>query len=249
MQKIESPQNDTFKTLLSLTTSKGLKAEGLFLLSGEKLIGEFLRRPHLGIAYELTTPAMTPFVDPVQAPGMKSVQFSSELFAQLDVVGTHSNILVLEQPPIEILEAGSINNYAAQGLEVVIPVGDPGNLGALIRSCEAFSVPRVILTSEAAHPFLPKTVKASAGSVLRMPMTFGPPLSQFPDACIALDMDGTPLADFIWPMNGLLVVGEEGVGIDAQQFSQRVRIPTQGVESLNAVVAASIALAHRAMQK
>ena len=39
---IESPQNDTFKKLLSLTSSKGLKDEGLFLLSGEKLIRDTL---------------------------------------------------------------------------------------------------------------------------------------------------------------------------------------------------------------
>jgi TrmH family RNA methyltransferase len=142
--------------------------------------------------------------------------------------------------------------YAPQGIDVVMTLGDPGNLGALIRSCEAFAVPRIILTKEAAHPFLPKTVKASAGSVLRLPITYGPTLSEFPASCIALDTEGVSIDDFTWPKNGLLIIGEEGQGFGKgdssgrKTFEKRVRIPTKSVESLNVVVAASIALAHLA---
>jgi TrmH family RNA methyltransferase len=128
-------------------------------------------------------------------------------------------------------------------MELVVPIGDPGNLGALIRSAEAFGVTRAVLTSEAAHPFLPKAVKASAGSVLRLPMARGPALHQFPDTCIALDMGGTDIDKFIWPKNAMLAVGEEGKGLGKAHFKKRVHIATAGVESLNAVVAASIALA------
>jgi RNA methyltransferase, TrmH family len=80
-------------------------------------------------------------------------------------------------------------------------------------------------------------------------MARGPGLNEFPANGIALDMDGEPLDDFTWPENGLLVVGEEGSGLGNATFKQRIRIPTQGVESLNAVVAASIALAHRRWKK
>ena len=62
MLKIDSAQNETFKKLFSLTTSKGLKKEGLFLLSGENLIREFLRRPNLKIHYELITAKMKPLI-------------------------------------------------------------------------------------------------------------------------------------------------------------------------------------------
>jgi TrmH family RNA methyltransferase len=150
---------------------------------------------------------------------------------------------------MDVLESNALAGYAPRGIEVVMPVGDPGNLGALIRSCEAFAVPRAILTQEAAHPLLPKAVKASAGSVLRLPMLHGPALFEFPDSCIALDTDGTPLDDFDWPANGLLVVGEEGPGFSAKKFKRRIRVPTQNVESLNVVVAASIALAHKAHRR
>ncbi len=241
---IESRSNPTYKKLLSLTTSKGLKEEGLFLLSGEKLIREFLAKPTLKIVGEIAAPRHEHLTT---QPDL--FDLSAPLFAEIDVLGTHFNILVLEQPPIPSLLAEDLAAYAPQGIEVVAPVGDPGNLGALIRSCEAFSVPRVILSREAAHPFLPKTVKASAGSVLRMRLARGPELAAFPASCMALDPRGMSLDDFKWPQNGLLLLGEEGQGLGAAKFPVRLRIPTTGVESLNAVVAASIALSRMAAKK
>jgi TrmH family RNA methyltransferase len=243
MLEIASTQNETYKKFLSLTSAKGLKKEGLLLLSGEKLVREFLDKPRLKIVFEAVAPRMKPVAE---LSGAKMVELASELFAQIDVLGTHSNILVLEQPKVETLGGRDLAIHKPQGIEIVLPVGDPGNLGALIRSCEAFAVPRVILTKEAAHPFLPKAVKASAGSVLRVPLIQGPSLPEFPDDCIALDMDGVPINEFQWPHDGLLIVGEEGAGFAAKTFNRRVRIPTEGVQSLNVVVAASIALANRA---
>jgi tRNA G18 (ribose-2'-O)-methylase SpoU len=244
MLEIASAQNTTFKKLLGLTQAKGLKKDGLFLLSGEKLVEEFLKKPQLKIIHEIVTPRLKPLA---KTSGFKPVQLAADLFAQLDVLGTRFNILVLEQPKVETLK--DLSNYKPRGIELVLPVGDPGNLGALIRSAEAFGVKRVILTQEAAHPFLPKAAKASAGSVLRMPLLRGPALSDFPDDCIALDMDGTPIDKFDWPANGLLAVGEEGAGFGAKKFNRRVNIPTQGVQSLNVMVAASVALASLAARK
>ncbi len=233
---IESPHNDTYRRLLSLTSSKGLKEEGLLLLSGEKLIREFLKKPNLTIVHEIPLPGKEPLTD------VKPIHLSSALFANIDVLGTHFNILALAQPPLPMLPASAIEAYQPRGIELVAPLGDPGNLGALIRSCEAFGVPRVILTQEAANPFLPKAVKASAGSVLRVPLAKGPALADFPARCMALDTQGQSIDDFEWPPGGLLLVGEEGPGFSLRKFPVRLRIPTKGVESLNAVVAASIAL-------
>ncbi|MDE2030114.1 MAG: RNA methyltransferase [Alphaproteobacteria bacterium] len=234
---IESARNGTFKKLLSLTASKGLKEEGLFLLSGEKLVREFLKKPNLGVVHEIVAPGGA-----VLTEEAKTIRLAAPLFAEMDVLGTHFNILVLEQPAMPVLTAADMASYVPHGIELAAPVGDPGNLGALIRSCEAFGVSRVILPREAAHPFLPKCVKASAGSVLRALLACGPALSDFPPSCIALDPRGTPIDAFAWPENGLLVVGEEGPGLGNNAFPTQVRIPTKTVESLNVVVAASIAL-------
>ena len=242
MLTIDSAQNATFKKLLSLTTAKGLKKEGMFLLSGESLVREFLKSPNLKIHYEIVTAKQKSLVKPSDT-GAKIIQLPALLFDQINVVGTGFNILVLQQPSIEKLEAAELKNYKPNGMELVAPIGDPGNLGALVRSAEAFGVTRVLLTEEAAHPFLPKAVKSSAGSVLRMPMARGPALDKFPASCIALDMGGTPIDSFEWPKNAMLVVGEEGKGLGDAKFKQTISIPTRGVESLNAVVAASVALA------
>lgn len=239
MQDITSAQNDSFRKYLSLTAAKGLKQEGLFLLSGEKLAREFLAKPGLKIIHELVPPGAQPWTE---APALR---LTRALFDEIDVLGTHTNILVLEQPAIATLEARELAAYKPQGIELVAPIGDPGNLGALLRSCEAFGVKRVILTQEAAYPFLPKAVKASAGSVLRLDIRRGPPLADFPEHCIALDASGQSINDFTWPKSGLLVVGEEGAGLGSKRFATRLAIATEGVESLNAVIAASVALALR----
>ena len=205
---IESAQNETFKKLLSLTSSKGLKDEGLFLLSGEKLIREFLKKPHLKIVYEILAPNQAAL-----AEGVKTVELASLLFAQVDVLGTHFNILVLEQPPLPVLTAADLASYVPGGIELVAPIGDPGNLGALIRSCEAFAVPRVILSREAAHPFLPKAVKASAGSVLRVALARGPALAEFPARCIALDLHGTSIDESGVAQTRVVIGGRRRAGI------------------------------------
>ena len=60
MLEIKSSQNTTFKKLLGLTTAKGLKKDKLFLLSGKKLIEEFLAKPHLKIINEIVTSRLKP---------------------------------------------------------------------------------------------------------------------------------------------------------------------------------------------
>ncbi len=230
--RLESPSNNVFKKFLSLTTAKGLKAEGLFILSGEKLVREFLKKPHLEIDAEIL-PLETEAVSKA-----KSVfELTPPLFQQLDVLGTHSPLLVLRQPPIADFDP----RIPPRRLEVICPLGDPANLGAIIRSAEAFGASRLILTSEAAHPFLPRSVKASAGSVLRLPLCRTGSLKELGGDLIALDQTGTPLSEFPWPENCRLVVGEEGPGLKGMKFRHTLSIPTISVESLNAVVAASLA--------
>lgn len=233
---ITSPTNSLFKKILSLTESKGLKNEGIFILSGKNLVQEFLRRPILPIESEVYCEGQTP-----QLELKKQVQLSKELFKLIDVMGTHSPILVLQQPELKNWNP----EKSVAGLTLLTPLGDPSNLGALIRSAEAFSVAKVVLLRESANPFLPRSVKASAGSVSRITMEKGPSLHElenFPGELIGLEMKGRSLAGFKWPEKSLLLIGEEGAGLPELSRLQRISIPTQKVESLNATVAASIAL-------
>lgn len=283
---LSSRQNSLFKMWMSLHESRGIKKEQMFLLMGSKLVTEFLKDPKLKILFELRTPDQESVLkkDELESylkknPFPKSYELSSILFNELDNLGTHSNILVLELPHLK--------NWSPEerpdGLEVIIPLGDPANLGALIRSCQAFGVKKIILSSESAHPFLPKSIKASSGAVLNSPIFWGPSLIQIKEfsstetSLIFLDMNGKSIRYFKWPRDCRLFLGQEGPGIgfipyqnndlnekSAQSLREinrtnldsrkpssslhHIRIETQGVESLNATVAASIALFSYSME-
>lgn len=236
MSEITSRTNPRFKRWLSLTESKGIRKEGLCLLSGKKLVNELLQsRPELVV--EILLP---PKGDALNAFDGPQVRLTSELFKEIDVIGTRS--------PIAVVKTSNIPEWQqteTRGLEVIAALSDPGNLGGLLRSAHAFGVRRVILTEESASPFLPKTLRASAGISLNMEFAYAPSIKnlELKNSAIGLDMDGEDLNSFSWPANSLLVLGEEGQGLPDQLNLQRLKIPMRaGTESLNAMVAASIAM-------
>ncbi|HQR47396.1 MAG TPA: RNA methyltransferase, partial [Thermoanaerobaculia bacterium] len=134
-------------------------------------------------------------------------------------------------------------------------IQDPPNVGATLRSAEAFGVAAALLTPDCASPFSPKSVRASALSALRLPIATG----VSPDDAAAWAAEsgavmagaetrgGEPPAVLSGIRPLVLVVGSEGRGISPAleaRLSRRVTIPLAGrVESLNAAVAAGILLA------
>lgn len=243
MIQIGSAGNEHFKRWRDLSSSKGIRKHGEFILMGEKLIEEFRHQPgDWKIRAEILTEGLTSLWpeqdrDP-RTP--KRYLLAKELFKEVDVMGTHFNLLVLETPTWT--DANLAN--PAQGLELVCPLGDPSNLGAIVRSALAFDVAALILTSESANPLHPKAVKASAGAVLKTKFLKGPSLKDYRAAGEnwALDMKGDSVGELKWPRNLRLIVGEEGPGLPELSDIRRISVPTKSVESLNAAVAASIAL-------
>lgn len=249
---IESPANTTFKRLKTLLTSKGIKLEGECLLSGEKIIHERLRNPggsHLTIK-SVISPVSRPTDLDLSTLGadVSEIEISDVLFRELDELGTHRSMLLIAvtPPPERELLA------APKGLELVCPVGDPQNLGAIARSAKAFGVERLLLTSESANPYLPKALKASSGALLDLQLARVPDLktciqswASGPDTVgkiFGLDMDGVNLTDWTAPENFFLICGEEGQGLPDLPGIQKISIAMRGIESLNAAVASSIAL-------
>ncbi|MES3038552.1 MAG: RNA methyltransferase [Bdellovibrionota bacterium] len=232
MKKLSSASNADFKDLKALFSSRGIKRQQRFLLMGEKIIQEFLVNPSMEILGEVRTEKLFPVTKSEQ------LILDTELFNDLDEVGTHYNILVVALPEIPEHQP----ELEVEGLEVVTPLGDPNNLGALIRSAVAFGSKKIILTEEACHPYHPRCIKGSAGAVVKAPLYRGRSLRTYDTQnSYALDMTGTPLDKFVCPPNFRLVVGEEGPGLNFDH-AHSIAIPTQGVESLNATVAASVAL-------
>ena len=243
MIEISSNTNEHYRRWMDLAQSRGIKKHGEFILMGDKLIAEFLKNPTFKIKGEIICEGMTPLTPALQTQlGRVSLfKLPKALFNEVDVIGTHYNLLVLETKPLEALDPKS----TAQGLEIVCPLGDPSNLGAIARSALAFDVKRLILTEESCTPYHPKAIKASAGALLSLPLVKTIKLPDFVaqnEGIYALDMKGENVASFKWPKNLRLVVGEEGPGFSGIRGLQRLSVPTGSIESLNATVAASIAM-------
>jgi tRNA G18 (ribose-2'-O)-methylase SpoU len=101
------------------------------------------------------------------------------------------------------------------------------------------------LLEESAHPFHPKSIRASAGSVFRAPLRTGPALTSLPHSLpvVALSSDAPPLDPASLPESFALLVGLEGPGLPAAWRERAVSIPlADGVESLNAAASAAVAL-------
>lgn len=244
MKEITSPQNSQYKYWLSLTKGRGLKDGKHFLLSGQKLVQEIMNDSlwkNRIVAVLMTKDQLTATtpsdLDLFPSPTL----LAAPLFESIDVLGTHTPILVLEQPEWPQWQSSS----PIKGLQLFCPLGDPQNLGALLRSAYAFGVAGVVILREAAHPLLPKAIKASAGAVLKIPLALGPSIKDLKSPVVGLDLNGTPLQAKKWPQDLGLLIGEEGPGIPESFQGERMTLPMKNpIESLNAAVAASIAIYH-----
>jgi RNA methyltransferase, TrmH family len=145
-------------------------------------------------------------------------------------------------------------------LVVVVGLQDPGNLGTLIRSAEAFGAAGVILAGANVSPFNSKVVRASAGSIFRVPVV----RADVPAVLAELRKNGvrmaatsshkgTPLRDARLSGPVAVFIGSEGGGVPRDvlnEMDEIIVIPhSERVESLNAGVAASIILYEAARQK
>ena len=161
------------------------------------------------------------------------------------MLGTQTPILVCKVPTISTWNLEEV----PQGMELICPLGDPINVGALLRTAQAFGIKKVILLQEAATPFHPKSTRSASGAILNMELVYGPSIHELNEgrpvgSMVALDVRGADLATFDWPKNVRLLIGEEGQGLPKNQpLIHSVSIPmVTGMHSLNAMVAASIGL-------
>jgi len=242
---ITSRANAAFKKLLSLQTSKGIRENGVFLAGGEKAVKEILRENKKSVLGLIRTPDM-PLPSPALS-SLKQITLTKGLFNELNLSGTNGPLLELRLP-----ETAHFNAEAPwpPGCSLFIPFGDPENIGAVIRSAVGLGVSRVVLLDGAACPFLPRAVRASACSILRIRMEYGPSLAELASLPLkipfyALDMRGHHLTDMVWPPVFGLLAGTEGTGLpaDVKKKYVAVSIPLEnGLDSLNAATAVSIAL-------
>lgn len=240
-RRIESEGNDIFKGLKKLLSGRGIRKEGRAILSGTKLVAEALQRfperCHTWISREEDTPP------PEEAPShLTWLQLAPSLYRELDVIGTGGALLVIEVPD---LAKWSPSDGFPDGCCLLVPFQDPENVGAVIRSAVALGASLVILLAESAHPFHPKALRASGGTVLQAKLLSGPSVADLPPELpvVSLSSEGTDLATVELPERFGLLPGLEGPGLPPQWRLRAVAIPMTGdVESLNAATATGIVL-------
>ena len=255
-ESITSPANPLLKDVRRAIVRGSLTAQGWCVAETFHLLEEALRSD-----CEVKTVLAAESVRSIaeahvrRLAGIKVVVLPDALFQSISGTETAQGVMALVKPPqwtMEQLFRGTPLLVVLDGLQ------DPGNAGTIVRAAEAFGATGVLFLKGAVNPWNPKTLRASAGSLFRLPMLIGL------DSQKALELlhrngvsvratlpdTGRAPATLDWRGPVSLVIGSEGQGLSEPfRAAEAVRIPTRAVESLNAAVAGAILLYEAARQR
>ena len=263
---VTSRANARVKQLRAAFAGHARLSGGLVAIEGENLLRE---------ALDSGLPLKTIFLSERVAPpawlprGVELLVLAEEVFASAVDTQHPQGIAALLVPPVWKIESALPANDNAALLLLAAGLQDPGNLGTLIRSAEAFGATAVLTTAGTVSEWNQKALRASAGSVFRVPV-----VQTDADQLIELKSRGVRLLAAVAPNSeaysdsgsnsdvaayaGLinpcaLMIGNEGAGLGEEWLAladARITIPTPGgVESLNAAVAGSLLLYEASRQR
>jgi TrmH family RNA methyltransferase len=184
--------------------------------------------------------------------GLKKIRvvvLADDLFRSISTTEASQGVIALVRPPAWTLD----QLFRGQSLAVLLDgLQDPGNAGTIVRAAEAFGASGVVFLKGTVSPYNPKCMRASAGSIFRVPLVAAlderlllAALEQRKLEMFALMPKGAmDLGECNFSGKCAIIVGSEGRGISDRLRAKAmdVHIPTVGVESLNAALAAGIAL-------
>lgn len=237
MGTITSRHNPLFRELLSLK-----KDRGVMLLEGRRLVDEALSRGCIPRSIAATGA----FLDEHGMSVPVRAVLSEPLFDDISDTETPQGILgffeVPWAPVSDIL--GDDRIVILDGLQ------DPGNVGTIVRTAEAFGFTGMIVMPATASPFSSKAVRASMGSCLGVRIARGDvhDVKRLPHRILALAAAGkTALSPRLFVEKTAVCLGQEAAGVSREIVAlshDTVRIPMPGrTESLNVAVAAGIVMA------
>ncbi len=207
-------------------------------------------------------------------PRSRVMRTTDKLFASVAGTETPQGVAALFRQPLwqfdDVVRGAAAADGALRGdaalVVVLAAVQDPGNIGTIVRSAEAFGATGVVTTRGSADPWSPKALRASAGSGLRFPVLRG---MAIPVLLAQLRVAGVKIvaaSSHSGAVTGAredaaadlreavaIFIGNEGAGLPHEiehVADARISIPMSvAVESLNAGVAASVVLYEAARQR
>ena len=236
---ISSEQNETFRSLQKLLSSRGIQEQGLALIAGDKIIPEVAAHHS-----ELMTAWITPEGGSPPPTDIPWLVLSKVLFDEINQFGTRSPLVTVKLPTFSVWTDAA---PWPSGCTLFIALQNPENVGGVVRSAVAFGVSRIVLLRESAHPFHPKAMRAAGTALLKATFERGPSIKDLSISGVplyALDAGGNLLPETRFPTTFALLPGVEGPGLPEHiAENRRLSVPMEpGVESLNAATATAIAL-------
>jgi TrmH family RNA methyltransferase len=237
--------------LRDLRDKKHREAAGLFVIEGEKVIGELLaaKFPLLEIYATPAWPgrAGTPLPAAARtesAPYPRIIEVTLDEMMRASHFPTPSTVLAVGGITRTPLAAGALE----RGLTLALDgIQDPGNVGTLLRLADWFALDRVLLSPDCADLFSQKVINASMGSFARVTVHTAPLAEMLAGTKVPVlgcDLAGYDVHTLRPERDAVIVVGSEGRGLSpavSALVTKRVTIPRYGgAESLNAAIAAAI---------
>ncbi len=224
----------------------GLTEDGLLPIEGPRLLDE-VSRSGVEVRELFVREGET-----CDVKAARSYTVARPVFRSLGATREPQVVIALVSPPIFSLE--SMLGDAHLLLIVLCGLQDPGNVGNILRIAEAFQASGCIATEGTASQYNDKVVRASAGSLFRLPhvwgVGFGTVIDEIKSRGVrivgtAMRSDRT-VEDEDWRRPSAILLGNEGAGLSFEERNacdSIVRIPHAGaVDSLNAATAAGIVL-------
>ena len=260
---ITSKDNSSIKHLRSLADPKSRKKEKAFLIEGVKMVEEALR-DNLGVKMVVASPSL------VQHHGKGVLKLAESRSMEILWVSERIMDTISEsktpQPVMAVVKTKEHSEEEllahCSGLIVVAhQLQDPGNLGTIIRTAEAVGASGVVITTNTVDPFNAKAIRASMGSILRLPIMHIVDVREFIKACkkkgyqtVATVLSGGKTHfDIDLKKPTIVILGQEGAGLSQDimpDIDLHVRIPmAETIDSLNVSTAAAVILYEALRQK
>jgi TrmH family RNA methyltransferase len=222
---ITSPHNEKLKEIRRLARRRGRERSGAFVAEGEDL---------LAAADAAGWPAVERYV--AAGSGLEGVEVEPEVLAKASALGSGTRALgVYEERWAAPIGPLCVYLHA---------IGDPGNVGAVLRSALAFGAACVAVGPACADPFGPRAVRASMGAIFSVPVVRATGPGELPGERIALVPRAGEALTGPAEREVTLVVGAERDGLPVEVVAacdRTVHVPI-AADSLNAAMAATVAL-------